>query len=195
MALLVFPDDVQHVDEDGVDKSLECCRSISETEGHYQPFIRPIAGAESCSPLISGCNPDKVVHVPEIYLGVDLCLAGGVQKVGDQGEWVAIFFGNFIEASKVNAELKRTILFFYEKDQSSMGGSGGADESSTEIFIYESLESGELDQRQRVECSQGQGSAFFKVDLQIIVMMWWEFRGFRLTEYIRIVTILQRDRG
>ena len=112
MALLVFPDDVQHVDEDGVDKSLECCRSISETEGHYQPFIRPIAGAESCSPLISGCNPDKVVHVPEIYLGVDLCLAGGVQKVGDQGEWVAIFFGNFIEASKVNAELERTILFF-----------------------------------------------------------------------------------
>ena len=59
-----------------------------------------------------------------------------------------ILFGNFIEASKVNAELERTILFFfYEKDQSSMGGSSGADKSSAEIFIYEGPESGELDWR------------------------------------------------
>ena len=36
---------IQHVGEDGVDKSLERCGSISETEGHYQPFIRPIAAA------------------------------------------------------------------------------------------------------------------------------------------------------
>ena len=76
-----------------------------------------------------------------------------------------------------------------------MGGSGGADKSGTEIFVYESPESRELNRRQRVECSQGWGSAFFKVDLQIIVVMWWEFRGLRLTEYICIVAILQRDRG
>ena len=82
-----------------------------------------------------------MVRMPEIYLGVDLCLAGGVQKVRDQGEWVAILFGNFIEASKVNTELERTVLLFYEKDWSSMGGSSGADKSSAEIFIYEGPES------------------------------------------------------
>ena len=60
-----------------------------------------------------------------------------------------------------------------------MGGSSGADKSSVKIFIYEGPESGKLDRRQQVECSQGWGSAFFKVDLQIIVAMWWEFRGFR----------------
>ena len=43
-----------------------------------------------------------MIRVPEIYLGVDFGPAGGVQKVRDQGEWVAILFGNFIEASKVN---------------------------------------------------------------------------------------------
>ena len=86
--------------------------------------------------------------MPEIYLGVDFGPAGGVQKVGDQGEWVAILFGNFIEASKVNAEPERTVLLFYEKDQSGMGGSSGVDKSSAEIFVYEGPESGELDRRQ-----------------------------------------------
>ena len=81
----------------------------------YQPFIRPIAGAESCFPLVSGHNPDKMIRVPEIYLGVDFGLAGGVQKVRDQQEWVVILFGNFIEASKVNAELKGTILLFMKR--------------------------------------------------------------------------------
>ena len=126
---------------------LEHCGSVSETKGHYQPFIRPIAGAESCFPLVSGRNLDKMIHMLEIYLGVDFGPAGGVQKVGDQGEWVAILFGNFIEASKVNAEPKRTILLFYEKDWSSMGGSSGADKSGSEIFVYEGPESGELDWR------------------------------------------------
>ena len=136
--------DVQHVGEDGVDKPLECCRSVSETEGHYQPFIRLIAGAESCFPLVSGRNTDKMVRVLEIYLGVDFGLAEGVQKVGDQREWVAIFFCNFIKASKVNAKPEGTILLFYEKDQSSMGGSSGADTSGAKIFVYESPESREL---------------------------------------------------
>ena len=115
---------------------------------HYQPFIRPIAGAESCFPLVSGCDPDKMIRVPDIYLGVDFGLAGGVQKVRDQAEWVVILFGNFIEASKVNAEPERAVLLFYEKDQSSMGGISGVDKSSAEIFVYEGLESRELDQRQ-----------------------------------------------
>ena len=139
--------DIQHVGKDGVDKLLECCGSISETEGHYQPFIRPIVGAESCFPLVSGCNPDKMVCVPEIYLGVDFGLAGRVQKVGDQGEWVAILFGNFIEALEVNAEPERAILLFYKKDRSSMGGCSRADKSSAKVLVYEGPESGELDQR------------------------------------------------
>ena len=121
-----------------------------------------------------------MIHVPEIYLGVDLGLAGGVQKVGDQGEWAAILFGNFIEASKVNAEPERTVLLFYEKDLSSMGGSSGADKSGAEIFIYEGPESRELDQRQQVECSQRRGSAFFKVDLQIVVAMGGSSEAFAL---------------
>ena len=104
-------------------------------------------GVESCFPLVSRHDLDKMIHMPEIYLGVDFGLAGGVQKVRDQGEWVVILFGNFIEASEVNAEPERTVLLFYKKDWSSMGGSSGADRSSAEIFVYEDPESGELDQR------------------------------------------------
>ena len=76
---------VQHVGEDGVDKFLECCGSISETEGHYQPFIRPIAGAESCFPLVSRHDPDKIVHMPEIYFGVDFGLAWESRRLEIRG--------------------------------------------------------------------------------------------------------------
>jgi len=27
--------DIQHVSKDSVDKSLECCRGVSEAKGHY----------------------------------------------------------------------------------------------------------------------------------------------------------------
>jgi len=42
--------------------------------------------------------------MPEVDLGVDLGTAGRVQKVGDKGEWIAILFGDFVKASKVNTE-------------------------------------------------------------------------------------------
>ena len=116
--------------------------------------------------------------MPESYLGVDFGPAGEVQKVRDQGEWVAILFGNFIEVLKVNTKLEGTVLLFYKKDWSSMGGSSGVDKSGAKIFIYEGLESRELNWRQQVECSQRWGSAFFNIDLQVIVVMQWEFRGF-----------------
>jgi len=32
-----------------------------------------------------------VVHVVEIDLGVDLCLARRVEEVGDEREWIAVF--------------------------------------------------------------------------------------------------------
>ena len=61
-----------------------------------------------------------------------------------------------------------------------MGGSSGADKSSAKIFVYEGPESRELDWRQQVECSQRWGSAFFKVDLQIVVAMGGSSEAFAL---------------
>jgi len=39
----------------------------------------------------------------EVNLGVDLGTAGGVQKVGDEREWISILFSDFVKALEVNA--------------------------------------------------------------------------------------------
>jgi len=40
----------------------------------------------------------------EINFAVDLGLTGGVQEIGDQGEWVAVLFGYFVQSSVVNTQ-------------------------------------------------------------------------------------------
>ena len=70
-----------------------------------------------------------MVGMPEVNLGVDLGMAGGVQKVRDEREWIAILFSDFVKASEVNAQPEGAILLLYEEDRSSVRGSGRTDET------------------------------------------------------------------
>jgi len=56
-------------------------------------------------------------------------MAGGVQKVGDEREWIAILFSDFVKALEVNAQPEGAIHLFYEEDWSSVRGSGRMDET------------------------------------------------------------------
>jgi len=67
--------------------------------------------------------------MPEVDLGIDLGMAGGVQKVRNEREWIAILFSDFVKASEVNAQLEGAILILYKEDRSSVGGSGRTDET------------------------------------------------------------------
>jgi len=66
-----------------------------------------------------------------------------------------------------------------------MRGSSRADETCIEILVDECPEG--------IKGSQGWQSTFFKLDLQIIVVMWGKFRGLRLAEHICIVVIFWRN--
>ncbi|KIN94580.1 hypothetical protein M404DRAFT_167892 [Pisolithus tinctorius Marx 270] len=50
--------DIEHVCKDAVDKLLESCRHISQTEWHYPPLVRTITSVESHFPFISVCYAD-----------------------------------------------------------------------------------------------------------------------------------------
>ncbi|KIO05528.1 hypothetical protein M404DRAFT_140944, partial [Pisolithus tinctorius Marx 270] len=63
--------DIEHVCKDAVDKTLENCRCISQTKGHYPPLIRTIMSAESSFPFISICDVDQMMGMAEVDLGVD----------------------------------------------------------------------------------------------------------------------------
>ena len=106
---------------------------------------------------------------------------------------VAILLADFVEALEIDTESKGAVLLFDEEDWSSMGRGGRLYETCSKVFVDESLESGKLDWRQRVECSQGWRCSFLKIDLQVIVAMGQKLRGSCLTEDICIVAILRRD--
>src|SRR5882724_1221884 len=62
--------DVNHICEDVIHKSLKSCQSISKPFRHYQPFEGTIMGPEGSFPFISGCDPNEMVCVPEVDFGV-----------------------------------------------------------------------------------------------------------------------------
>src|SRR5882672_11075108 len=64
---------VNHTHEDVVHKSLKSWWCISKPFRHYQPLKGTISGSEGSFPFISRHNLDKMVHVPEVDFGVDLC--------------------------------------------------------------------------------------------------------------------------
>src|SRR5882724_3898829 len=65
--------DVNHICENVIHKSLKSCWRISEPFRHYQPFKGTVMGLEGSLPFISGCDPNKMVCMPEVDFGVDPC--------------------------------------------------------------------------------------------------------------------------
>src|SRR5882724_5258103 len=65
--------DVNHIHKDVIHKSLKSCQSISKPFRHYQPFKGTVTGPEGGLPFISGCDPNKMVCMPEVDFGVDPC--------------------------------------------------------------------------------------------------------------------------
>ena len=85
--------------ENVVHKSPESGRSIGETFRHDKPFEGSISHLKGCLPFISGENPDEMVDVLKVDLGINLRGSGTVQKIGDEGERIAVLFGDVVESS------------------------------------------------------------------------------------------------
>ncbi|KIK72544.1 hypothetical protein PAXRUDRAFT_180477, partial [Paxillus rubicundulus Ve08.2h10] len=102
--LIDYDADIKHISEDGINEKLESCRSVCQTKRHYWPLIGAIAGAEGGLPFVSRRDVDKMVGVPEINLDIDFTTARGVEQVGDEWEWVAVFLCDFVESSEVDTK-------------------------------------------------------------------------------------------
>ncbi|KAF8328928.1 uncharacterized protein EI90DRAFT_2924823 [Cantharellus anzutake] len=108
-------------------------RCICETEWHDEPLVGTIARAEGSLPLVACCNANQVVSMPEVESGIDSgtarCMSGTALKaVRSQWKWVAIFLGDLVQPSEVNAKSEGSILFADEEDQCRMSGSSGTNE-------------------------------------------------------------------
>ena len=67
--------EVNHIHEDLIHELLKSCWSISKPFRHYQPLEGTITGLEGSFPLVSGCNPNKMVSMPEVNFGVESCFS------------------------------------------------------------------------------------------------------------------------
>ncbi|KIN99891.1 hypothetical protein M404DRAFT_153794, partial [Pisolithus tinctorius Marx 270] len=91
--LAVYHDtDIEHVCKDAINESLAGCRHISQPKGHYPPLIRTITSVESHFPFISICDVDQMIGMVEVNLCVDFSMAWRVEQVGDEQQWIVIFF-------------------------------------------------------------------------------------------------------
>ena len=81
---------------------MEGRRSVGESEGHDAPFERAVAGPKGGLPLVSGGDPNEIVGVSEVDLGIDPSLPRSVEEVRDERERIPILPSDFIEAPVVH---------------------------------------------------------------------------------------------
>ena len=93
---------------------LESGESICEAEVHDKEVEGAIAGSEGSLPFVAGSNADEVVGSPEVDLGEDVRIAEAIEEVRNEWERVAIFFGDGIEATPIDAQSERSVLFLGE---------------------------------------------------------------------------------
>ena len=62
----------------------------------------------------------------------------------DEWQWIAVFLGNLVQASEVDAKAEGSIFLAGKEYRSSMRGARGPNETSAEMLINEFSESLEL---------------------------------------------------
>jgi len=64
---------------------LKCCRGISQTKGHDQPFVRPIVCPKCSLVSVSFGDPDQVVSMSEVKVSIKLSFLWSIQKISEKG--------------------------------------------------------------------------------------------------------------
>src|SRR5882724_11603415 len=82
--------------------------------------------------------------MPEINLGVDSCLSWCIKEVRNEWKWISVFLGDLVEASKIDAKLKRAVFLPNEEDRSSVQGARGTNEPCSKVLVNELMQSGKF---------------------------------------------------
>ena len=73
---------IEHICEDVVHEALEGSGCIGQAKGHHHPLKGSILGSECCLPFVTIPDPDEMVGMPQINLGVDPHFTRRVEEVG-----------------------------------------------------------------------------------------------------------------
>ena len=88
-----------------VHEYLEASRCIGKSHKYYQVLIKSHFGIECSFSFLSLCDSDEVVGSLQIEFGVSLSTINAVHDLIDMWQRVAVFDGDIIEFSVVDAKL------------------------------------------------------------------------------------------
>ena len=94
---------VEGIPKDVVDHTLECRRSIAESEWHNSVFEKAISATKSRLPLVSLFDPDEVVAVLKVYFVEIFCTSNSFLELIHIREGVTVGDGDLVDCSIVNA--------------------------------------------------------------------------------------------
>ena len=108
----------------------------------------------------------------EVEHSVDVSFSGGLEKIRDERKWIPIFLCDFVMTTEIDAEAEGAILFMNEKNGGTMWRGGGSDKTTGQMFINEFMEGLKFCLREREDRTYWRFSSIFKVDLEVIRMVW-----------------------
>jgi hypothetical protein len=185
--------DVSEVGEDFVHETLEGRGRIAKTEGHNQEFKSAVAGPEGGFPFITRSDPDIEVAYPEVDFGVNTTFSSTVEEIGDEGERVAVFLGNFVEPTIVDAKAESAVFFPDEDDRSTTRCAGLADPTFVDVFINELSESSLFGDGEGIDTSERRSCSFFKIDAMVARPRRRKPLRLAFTKDVRVIVVFRRN--
>ena len=104
-----------------------------------------------------------------------------------------VLLGDLVKTLEVNTETEGSILFLNKEHWGSVSGSGGLNESGSDMFINEFSEGLEFGLRERVHGTDRRCSTFLQIDLKVVRSVQSEFVGLSFAEDISKVLVLFRN--
>jgi len=89
-----------------VHESLEGGWRVGKSKRPNTPFKGTIMGSVCSFPFITFTDPHKMVGMLEVDVGEQSCFLWTVQEIGDLGEQVTVFLGDFIKTTDIDTKLE-----------------------------------------------------------------------------------------
>ena len=128
-----------HVTERVVHEVLERGRGIGKPEEHYRWFEEAFMCDESGLPLVTVLDADIVVPPADVKFSKQFGIFEFVDEVGDEGEWIGVAGGMFVQVSVILTGVEATVLLFDKEERRCLGGVRRANLSTVEVFLEEVL--------------------------------------------------------
>jgi hypothetical protein len=101
---------------------LEGCQRVHKAEKHYSQFEEPFTSLEGSLLLITFFDSDIVVAPLYIKFGVPLLSRQVVNKIGNEWEWVFVWYCPFVEVVVILYQSILAVLLLNEEESTSIQG-------------------------------------------------------------------------